>query len=193
MRMSDSNGEGQLFDGNGERKYLTQGEAKALLAVARKADRASRLFCQLLYYSGCRCSEGLQVTPRRLDAATGKVIFRTLKRRRTVYRGVPVPRRFLNELLAFAAASNTGPDDRLFPWCRQTAWRRIRALMDSAGIAGPQATPKGLRHQFGCHAIGRQVPESAVGRWLGHASAKSTRVYTFVVGAEERALAERMW
>ena len=32
-----------------------------------------------------------------------------------------------------------------------------------------------------------------VGRWLGHASAKSTRVYTFVVGAEERALAERMW
>jgi integrase/recombinase XerD len=155
--------ESQLFDANGERKYLTQGEAKTLLIVARRADPASRLFCELLYYSGCRCSEGLQITPRRIDTATGKVVFRTLKRRRAVYRGVPVPRRLLRELLAFANASAIGPDDRLFPWCRQTAWRRIRSLMDAAGIEGPQATPKGLRHQFGCHAIGQQVPEYRCG------------------------------
>lgn len=187
-------GEGQLFDGNGQRKYLTQQEARALLDLARKADRQTRLFCLLLYYTGCRCSEGLQVTPRRLDLGTGRIIFRTLKRRKAIHhRAVPVPRRFLRDMLSFAAGQELGPDDRLFPWCRQTAWRRIHALMDAAGIEGPQATPKGLRHQFGVHAIESKVPEGALQRWMGHARLRNTHIYTFVAGAEERALAARMW
>lgn len=192
--MSIHYGEGQLFTAEGERKYLTNHEAKALLRAARKADTRERLFCQLLYYTGCRCSEGLQITPRRLDADTVRIVFRTLKRRRTIYRAVPVPRRFLTELQDFAQKEGLRPDDRLFPWCRQTAWRHIRALMARAGINGPQATPKGLRHGFGCHGIGSGLPESLVGRLLGHAeSGKSTRIYTHVMNAEERALMARMW
>lgn len=196
MGMSGNAGTGpwlDLFDVNGQRKYLTNGEARALLRVARKADRRERLFCSLLYYTGCRCSEGLQITPRRLDPETGRIIFRTLKRRRTVFRAVPVPRPFLRELTAFAASLGLGPDDPLFPWCRQTAWRHIRKLMERAGIKGPQASPKGFRHGFGCHGIGSGLPESLVGRLLGHASANSTRVYTVVRDVEERALTARMW
>jgi integrase len=186
-------GEIELFDGRGQRKYLTQGEAKTLLAAARKGDRQTRLFCYLLYYTGCRCSEGLQITPRRLDVETGCVIFRTLKRRRTTFRAVPVPRRFLVDLLAYARTQDLAPDDRLFPWCRQTAWRRIHTLMECTGIEGPQASPKGFRHQYGCHGIGSGLPETLVGRFLGHADAKSTRIYTVVMGTEERLLAARMW
>lgn len=186
-------GEGQLFDLNGQRKYLTQSEARSLLAAARKADRQTRLYCRLLYYTGCRCSEGLQITPRRLDTETGSIVFRTLKRRRRVYRAVPVPRRFIRDLLAFAQAQRLGADDRLFPWCRQTAWRRIHTLMAAVGIEGPQATPKGFRHLFGCHGVGNGLPEGLVGRLLGHSDVKSTRVYTFVMNAEERALTARMW
>ena len=63
-----------------------------------------------------------------------------------MYRAVHVPRHFLRELLAYAEGH--GPDERLFPWCRQTAWRRIKAVMETAGIEGPQATPKGFRHQW---------------------------------------------
>lgn len=192
--MNEPSADGQLFDIHGQRKYLTQGEAKALLAAARHTNLQTRLFCHLLYYTGCRCSEGLQITPRRIDLETGRIIFRTLKRRRTVFRAVPVPRPFLRELTAFAASLCLGPDDPLFPWCRQTAWRRIRALMETAGIEGPQATPKGLRHGFGCHGIGSGLPESLVGRLLGHAEGgKSTRIYTYVMNDEERALTARMW
>jgi integrase len=183
--------EGVLFDAEGQRKYLVPAEVRRYLAAARQADRPTALFAQLLYYTGCRLSEGLALTPRLLDADGQRVVFRTLKRRRLIHRAVPVPVRFMHALLAHARPLE--PDDRLFPWCRQTGWRKISALMDAAAIAGPQATPKGLRHQFGCHAIGQKIPESAVGRWLGHANNKSTRVYTFVVGAEERALARRMW
>ncbi|MEJ7927041.1 tyrosine-type recombinase/integrase [Sphingobium sp. AN641] len=182
-----------MFDSNGQRKYLTQSESQCLLALSNKEDRQTRMFCHLLYYTGCRCSEGLQITPRRLDLETGRIIFRTLKRRRTVFRAVPVPRPFLRELKAFAASLGLGPDDPLFPWCRQTAWRHIRKLMHRAGIEGPQATPKGFRHGFGCHGVGSGLPESLVGRLLGHANPNSTRIYTLVRDDEERALARRMW
>lgn len=192
--MTITYGESQLFTAEGERKYLTNNEAKALLRAARKADQQTRLFCQMLHITGCRVSEGLQITPRRLDAETARIVFRTLKRRRTVYRAVPVPRRIITELLAYAQSAGLGPGDRLFPWCRQTAWRHIRVLMEQAGIKGPQATPKGLRHGFGCHGIGSGLPESLVGRLLGHAEGgKSTRIYTYVMNAEERALTARMW
>jgi len=180
-----------LFDGTGRRKYLTRSEAAALLAAVRKADPQTRLFCQLLNLTGCRISEALAVTRRHLDPETGRVIFRTLKRRKTVYRGVPVPGRFMAELVKFAATHDA--DQRLFSWCRQTGWRRVRALMAQAGIEGPQASPKGFRHGYGCHAIECGLPESLVGRLLGHSSPKSTRVYTFVLGPEERELAKRMW
>lgn len=184
--------ESALFDSNGGRKYLTRREAAALLSAVRQADWQTRLFCQLLNHTGCRLSEALAVTRRHLDPETGRVIFRTLKRRsKTVYRGVPVPARFMNELVKFAAAHDA--DQRLFPWSRQTGWRRIRTLMAQTGIVGPQASPKGFRHGFGCHAIECGLPESLVGRLLGHSSPKSTRVYTFVLGPEERELAKRMW
>jgi integrase len=191
MNAFSTRDESALFDVNGERKYLTRREAQALLAVANKAAPDSRLFCSLLHYTGCRISEGLGVTRRHLDAEMGRVIFRTLKRRKTVYRGVPVPTPFLGELMKFAAGREL--DERLFPWCRQTGYRRIRAMMVQAGIAGVQATPKAMRHGYACHAIERGLPESLVGRLLGHSSPKSTRVYTFVLGPEERAMIERMW
>lgn len=191
MRMESGLDEGRLFDAEGQRKYLHALEARRLLAAAARADLSSNLFCRLLYYTGCRLSEGLAVTSRLLDDEAKCIVFRTLKRRKRVFRAVPVPATFLRELVAFAR--EMGPDERLFPWCRQTGYRRIRALMQAAAIEGPQASPKGLRHQFGIHAIGRQIPESAVGRWLGHASTKSTRIYTLALGTEERALAKRMW
>lgn len=51
--------------------------------------------------------------------------------------------------------------------------------MDLAGIEGPQATPKELRHGFGCHDISFGLPESLVDRLMGHADGggKSTRIY----------------
>ena len=180
-----------LFDALGQRKYLIATEAHRFLAVALRADRPTRLFAQLLYHSGCRISEGLAITPRLLDAEGQRVVFRTLKRRRRVYRAVPVPARLMRELVALARG--LAPDDRLFPWSRCTGWRRIHRMMEAAGITGPQATSRGLRHQFGVHAIGSKVPECALQRWMGHARARNTQIYTFAMGAEELALARRMW
>ncbi|WP_067734194.1 tyrosine-type recombinase/integrase [Novosphingobium naphthalenivorans] len=180
-----------LFDLHGQRKYLNTQEARRFLAAANKAATPERLFCLVLFYTGARISEVLELNPRRLDVSDRRIIFRTLKRRKLSYRAVPVPTRLIRELNALARP--LGQDDRLFPFCRQTGWRIIKNIMERARIDGPQATPRGLRHQFGIHAIEVQVPESLLQRWMGHARARTTRVYTVFGGGEERRLAKRMW
>jgi integrase/recombinase XerD len=180
-----------LFDICGQRKYLNTAEARRFHAAARAAEPMQRLFCEVLFYTGCRISEALELTPRRLDRDDKRIIFRTLKRRKLVYRAVPIPNRLMRDLAK--AAQPLAPTDRLFPWCRQTGWRIIKATMEKAKIEGPQASPKGLRHQYGVHAIEVQVPEATLQRWMGHAKARTTRIYTVFGGDDERRLAKRMW
>ena len=191
MRPYDDDNVIDLFDLHGQRKYLNSAEARRFLVAANKADETARLFCLVLFYTGCRISEALELNPRRLDVDDRRIVFRTLKRRKLTYRAVPVPTRLIRELAALA--SMVGDNDPLFPFCRQTGWRVIKDIMLRAEIVGPQATPRGLRHQFGIHAIEVQIPESLLQRWMGHARARNTRIYTVFGGGEERKLAERMW
>jgi site-specific recombinase XerD len=76
---------------------------------------------------------------------------------------------------------------------RMTGYRKVRKVMDDAVIRGGHASPKGLRHGFGVHAIQSGVPLTLVQRWLGHADIKTTAIYTNVMGPEERSIAARMW
>jgi len=180
-----------LFDGEGRRKYLCESEGKRFLNAAAKTDEQTHLFCLLLTYTGCRLSEALQVTPNRLDMDSGHVIFRTLKRRKCTFRAVPVPMDLMRRLKRFSQAH--GPDERLWHWCRQTAWRRVKRVMTVAGIAGPQAMPRGLRHQFGVRALGANVPLPLTQRMLGHASTRTTTLYQNVSRTDARRLVRRMW
>ena len=66
-------------------------------------------------------------------------------------------------------------------------------IMARAGIAGPQASPKGLRHGFGVACIEKGIPLNLVQRWLGHAQLSTTAIYADVVGEEERHIAARLW
>lgn len=193
MRSNDfqSIDEARLFDRDGRRKYLCAPEGRRFLDAANQADRPTGTFGRLLACTGCRISEALAITPLQLDAEAGRVIFRTLKRRRASFRAVPVPAPLMNELLALAIGVD--PKARLWPWCRQTGWRRIKRLMAEAEIHGPQASPKGLRHQFGLRNAENSIPPATTQRWMGHAKPQSTAIYQQAVGEEERTLARRLW
>lgn len=186
-----------LFDIYGARKYLNAAEARRFLVVARKLPPPQRLFCEVLFYTGCRISEALELIPRRLDTDDKRIIFRTLKRRKLSYRAVPVPAWLMRDLAAHARmvelADPGHTDPALFPWCRVTGWRIVKDVMDRARIDGPQATARGLRHQFGVHAIEAQIPEVLLQRWMGHARARTTRIYTVLGGSDERRWAKKMW
>ena len=70
---------------------------------------------------------------------------------------------------------------------------QVKAVMMQARICGRHASPKGLRHGFGVHAVRSGVPLNLVQRWLGHAQLSTTAIYADIVGPEEIAMAERMW
>ena len=186
----ESNGT-RLFDPAGQRLYLCASEDSRFLDAAGHADTKTRLFCQLLSYTGARISEVLAITPRLLDIEEKQVVFRTLKRRKLAFRAVPVPAWLMRQLQALG--HGLGEDDRLFRWSRQTAWRRVKSVLAAGAISGPQATPKGLRHKFGIAGITHGLPETMVQELMGHAKLSSTAIYVRAVGAEKRALVRRMW
>jgi site-specific recombinase XerD len=65
--------------------------------------------------------------------------------------------------------------------------------MIEAGITNLPASPKGLRHAFGVHAVFSGIPLDLIQKWLGHEDIETTAIYTNVLGAEERQVAARMW
>jgi integrase/recombinase XerD len=183
----------RLYDGTGKRKYLTPAERQEFLRAAENAPQAVRTFCATLAHTGCRISEALALTAARVDIDAGVLVFESLKKRRKgIYRAVPVPPNLLESLEAAHDLSALG-DARLWDWSRTTGWRRVREVMNAAAIRGLCATPKGVRHGFGIKAVTSEVPLNMAQKWLGHARLATTAIYTDAIGPEEQLIAARMW
>lgn len=186
-----------LYDLNGHRLYLTKAEREAFLKAAAKAPRDVRSFCEVLHFAGCRISEALALTPKQIDFENKALVFETLKKRREgVFRAVPVPDSLLDTLsLVHGLRENQKQRDQsLWPWSRTTAWRKIKAVMNDAGIeAGSHASPKGLRHGYGVAGISAGVPLNMLSKWMGHSKIETTAIYANALGEEQRQIAERMW
>lgn len=188
-----------IYDTAGHRKYLTINERKAFIEATRCLPASMETFCLTLAYTGARISEILALTPERIDSEEGVIIIESLKkRRRGVYRAVPVPRHLLARLeavhhIASAQSDNERRLSRIWPWSRTKVWSAVKRAMHDAGIAPARAMPKALRHAFGVGATQRSVPLNVVQKWMGHARISTTAIYADAVGEEERALATRMW
>lgn len=190
--------EQMIYGQNGQRKYMTSSERSVFLKAASNFDDTTMTLCLVISTTGCRISEALSLTADSIDRQTKSIVIRSLKKRRDgVYRTVPVPVALISLLervhnLRDRSATGQIPE-KLWPFTRATAYRRIRKVMEAAGLHGLHAMPKGLRHCFGVAAIQSQVPLNMVQRWLGHADMRTTAIYTSAVGPEERSIAQRMW
>lgn len=183
----------RLYDHAGQRKYLTPAERAGFLKAAEGAASNVRTFCETLAHTGCRISEALALTAPRVDIGAGVLVFESLKKRRKgIYRAVPVPPEFLQTLEDVHDLPALG-DRRLWNWSRTTGWRRVREVMRAADISGMQAMPKAVRHAFGIKAVISEVPLNMTMKWLGHSRLDTTAIYTDAVGPEEHQLASRMW
>lgn len=185
-----------LFDNQGARKYLTRAERDAFLAAAATLDRETQTFCMTLALTGMRLSEALSLTGDSIDFGGRAIVVESLKKRRDgVYRAIPAAPQLLDALrlvhgLGGRKRATTG---RLWPWSRRTGARRVEEVMAAAGIEGPHATAKGLRHCFGVTAVQEGVALNMVQRWLGHSAMEVTAIYADAKGEEEHQLAARMW
>jgi len=191
-------GAGELVDARG-RKYLTAAERTRFLATVRAHPKpAVQTLARTLALTGCRVSEALAIRACDVDLDAAELRIATLKRRREHWRAVPIPEDLVQALdlvhrVRAAQASARGRTRPLWNISRQAAHRQVTELMRRAGIAGPQATPRGLRHSFGVAAVQAGVPLTTIAAVLGHADVSTTAIYTTAIGAEARELVSRVW
>ncbi len=207
--MKEISPEMRLFAPTGERLYLTADERKRFLVAANDEERAERLFCQLLHYTGCRPSEALELAPGRIQIDEQSIVFRCLKKRKKdgrgrlkqpEFRAVPVPRILIENLdLVFDIRNRQKKKLKMkkvfFPWSRPTAYRLVKRVMHRAGISGKHATGKGLRHGFGVAMVSgpKPLPIHILAQIMGHSSTKTTEIYLQFVGEEKRKLVLDAW
>lgn len=189
----------QLYDRRLRRLYVNPTERAQFIVAAEREELPIQSFCLTLAYTGCRISEALELTHGSLQLPARLITFRTLKRRdQLVMREVPIPTGLASLLAEMTAANGISTDRRLWeesggPVHRVTAWRWVKAVMLSAGITGAQASPKGLRHGYGIHAIRSGVQLNMLSKWMGHADLATTAIYANASGPEELEIADRMW
>lgn len=190
----------RLYDDRQRRLYINGAEREQLLKVVEYASGPDRTLALTLVYTGCRISEALTLAAASVQLEAQVISVRCLKKRggRVVMREIPIPPSLVAALErehGIHAAQQAGNAEHalLWPIGRKTAWLRIKALMLQAGIHGVQATPKGLRHGYGIHAILCGVSLNMLQKWMGHAQMSTTAIYANATGAEEREVARRMW
>src|SRR3954453_14274699 len=123
----------QPYDAEGRRLYLTEEERRAFIAAATKGPREVRTFCGVLHATGCRISEALGLTAERIDLSGRVIVFESLKKRRKgVFRAVPVPPELLDALDLVhgirEAQRRSQAKALLWPWSRMTAFRRVQQV-----------------------------------------------------------------
>ena len=133
----------------------------------------------------------------KIDLETGRKVVEHLPDLKS-YRRLPVPDYVIEALdlvhdLRKLQKHRTKKNQPIWGFGRTTAWHYIKQVMASAGVEGPHATPKGLRHGFGVLAASKTHHPRAVQKWLGHKSLETTTIYMDVRDDEERELARRTW
>ena len=219
--MADYASEMRLYDPvSHERLYLDAHERELFLREANQLDdKADRLLCHVLHWTGCRIREALELVPQRIDIDARVITLRTIKKRKTVSRGKdagklksPVFRQIsipaeLAELLDLvfhirtAHRTKKGFNDFLWPhskntgehMVRQRAMRMVDRVMHDAGITGKCASSKGLRHGYGVAMTmaGMDIYELQVK--LGHESAATTAIYRQILGQEAQQRQREYW
>jgi len=143
-------------------------------------------FIELLYGSGLRVSEALALNIGDIDIQ--RRIVKVLGKRRKE-RIVPVTTAALDALAAYTQRRHELVSDmnetalflgergkRLSP---QGAWRLVRRVLGPITEA-TKKSPHVLRHTFATHLLNNGADLSAVSELLGHASLRTTQVYTHV-------------
>ncbi len=172
-------------------KFLTMAEVDSLLeAPDPQTARGSRdrAMMQLLYATGLRVSELIQVQRTHLNAEMG--VLRT-RGKGDKDRIVPVGRQ------ALAAIDEYVEQDRplllkqkvspyLFvtqrggPMTRQAFWKLLKRHGLQAGIT-KNLSPHVVRHSFATHLLERGADLRSVQMMLGHADISTTQIYTHVL------------
>ena len=194
-----------IVDEQSERPYPDASERTAFMKAAFTVlNKQQRMFCHVLYETGCRPTEALNLTANCVDVENKRIRIRSLKKRKTdkhgkptkaLYREIPVDPFFIRELdtvfdIRVRQANSELDKSLLWSYGKTTAWKLIKKAMTEANIHGKRASAKSLRHSYGvmlCTAD-HPPPLHIIAKMMGHSNTSYTEVYLSVVGNEESKL-----
>ncbi len=179
---------------------LTTAEVELLLSQPKCVDARGyrdKAMLELLYATGIKVSELVNITVDDVDLKQGYLNCRTA----THERAVPVGHLALTAVSNYMefARPNMVPDDNvkfLFLNCngtrlsRQGFWKILKKYRKTAGIQ-KDITPYTLRHSFAIHLLENGADLKAISQMLGHIDISATQVYSQIVDGGIRAVYEK--
>jgi len=172
-------------------RFLNQIEIEMLLAVpdtSTELGLRDRAILELMYASGLRVSEAVNVKLRDLDLDAG-ILTTTGKGSKT--RRVPVGSsavEWLKSYLAIRRKRENIEIDNIFvnsngaALNRQNIYTMITEYAEKCGLDG--VSPHTLRHSFATHLVQNNADIRSVQQMLGHADISTTQIYTHVTNAQ---------
>lgn len=179
-------------------KFLSQSEMESLLAqpdVESETGLRDRAILELMYASGLRVSEAVNVRLRDLDLDLGLL---TTIGKGSKTRRVPVGSSAVDWLRKYIAVRRQQENievDQLFvtplgrPLTRQVIYEFVRSYAEKSGL--DDVSPHTLRHSFATHMVQNRADIRSVQQMLGHADISTTQIYTHMTDAHLRSSYER--
>lgn len=177
------------------RKHVEPDERKSFLEATPLIKPKRRIFCEVIYYTGCRISECHELCPDDFKIARSCISFECLKLREDgVFREVPVRREWMEEAAWILELAQRDPYECVWDFSLSTGFRSIKKVMRLAGITGPYTNARGLRHSF-CTMLGNDehVKPNDLQYWAGHKNMKTTSGYIGRLELEEAQTPEILW
>lgn len=170
-------------------KFLTVEEVARLVLQPDERDPhglRDRAMLEVLYATGLRVSELIQLRPGDINLDDGYVICRGKGgKERIVPMGkaaATLTRRYVDEI---RPQLQKGPAVAVFltrfgdPFTRQGIWKMLRDYARKAGLEA-KVSPHILRHSFATHLLERGADLRSVQLMLGHSQITTTQIYTHV-------------
>jgi integrase/recombinase XerD len=170
-------------------KFLTVDEVAHLVLQPDERDLhglRDRAMLEVLYATGLRVSELIQLRPGNINLGDGYVICRGKGgKERVVPLGkaaAALTRRYIEEA---RPRLQRKPVEALFltrlgdPFTRQGVWKMLREYARKAGLEA-RVSPHILRHSFATHLLERGADLRSVQLMLGHSQITTTQIYTHV-------------
>ena len=167
-------------------EILTTDEVNRLLDQPRGSapkDLRDRAMLELLYATGIRVSELINLNVSDVNLQIGYIVCRDAKKERVVPFGAPAKRAIADYLKnARDLMLEDQASDVLFtncsgqPMSRQGFWKLVKYYARKAGITA-DITPHTLRHSFAAHLVENGADLRSVQEMLGHSDISTTQIY----------------
>jgi tyrosine recombinase XerC len=174
--------------------FLTVEEAKRLVEspdLSKPQGQRDRALLELLYASGLRISELVNMNVEQVNLATNEIrVWGKGAKERVVLIGVPAARA-LNDYMSRGRPELLGgkKSNALFVnrYGGRLPARRVQKLLEKYAMAiDKKVHPHMLRHTFATHLLDGGADLKVVQELLGHADLSSTQIYTHVTQSRAR-------